>query len=372
MENVGVQSIGIKLPIIREGDDLKSIVVNSVLDTVMTSYPFEPSYDLNDKDVIGITESVVARAQGNYITIDDIVQFMKERNFNKNLILFFPIMSRNRFSMILKAFSRYADRINIFIDIKSDEVGNPTCGKNLFTGVDIQKYYLNIAKSEQCELKFLFYDIFSKYDKKEWTLINCMCHPENIELISYDYTLKDIMNVPIIHKDGSKSGFNSTYGLLGSNKANEEKLKLFPDPIDGQQLIEDIQKEIFNITGKQVEVMIYGDGCFKDPIGGIWEFADPVVSPAYTAGLEGTPNEIKIKALADDQLRCLSGLDLDKAIKGAIKTELGDLKGNMISQGTTPRRYIDLLGSLMDLTSGSGDKGTPVVLVKNYFNKYCD
>ena len=379
MKNTGVQSIGIKLPIIREGDDLTNIVVDAVLNATAVynnGYDFSNDtpfwHDINDKDVIGITESIVARAQGNYVTIDDIVQFLNEMHITKNLVLYSPIMSRNRFSMILKAFARYADFISIVLDGYYDEQGNPNFGINQFTGVDIQKYYKELAAKENCGLEFITNALYPLIDK-QWkgikfgeTFIDCRCHPEEADQL----TLKDIMCTAVTRKDGSVSGYNEDYGLLGSNKATDEKLKLFPRKEDSQKLVEGIQREFYERIGVRAEVMVYGDGCFKDPVGGIWEFADPVVSPAYTKGLEGTPNEIKIKAFADDEFATLEGKELEDAIKTKILSKDKDLVGKMASQGTTPRRYVDLLGSLMDLTSGSGDKGTPVVLVKNYFNNY--
>ena len=379
MKNTGVQSIGIKLPIIREGDNLTNIVVDAILNATAVynnGYDFSNDtpfwYDINNKDVIGITESIVARAQGNYVTIDDIVQFLDKMNITKNLILYSPIMSRNRFSMILKAFARYADSISIVLDGYFDEQGNPNFGINQFTGVDIQKYYKELAAKENCGLEFITNALYPLIDK-QWkgikfgeTFIDCRCHPEEADQL----TLKDIMCTSVTRKDGSVSGYNEDYGLLGSNKATDEKLKLFPRKEESQKLVEAIQREFYERIGVRAEVMVYGDGCFKDPIGGIWEFADPVVSPAYTKGLEGTPNEIKIKAFADDEFAKLEGKELEDAIKEKISNKDKDLVGKMASQGTTPRRYVDLLGSLMDLTSGSGDKGTPVVLVKNYFNNY--
>ena len=379
MKNTGVQSIGIKLPIIREGDDLTNIVVDAILNATAVynnGYDFSNDtpfwHDINDKDVIGITESIVARAQGNYVTIDDIVQFLNEMHITKNLVLYSPIMSRNRFSMILKAFARYADFISIVLAGYYDEQGNPNFGINQFTGVDIQKYYKELAAKENCGLEFITNALYPLIDK-QWkgikfgeTFIDCRCHPEEADQL----TLKDIMCSAVTRKDGSVSGYNEDYGLLGSNKATDEKLKLFPRKEDSQKLVEAIQREFYERIGVRAEVMVYGDGCFKDPVGGIWEFADPVVSPAYTKGLEGTPNEIKIKAFADDEFATLEGKELEDAIKTKILSKDKDLVGKMASQGTTPRRYVDLLGSLMDLTSGSGDKGTPVVLVKNYFNNY--
>ena len=379
MKNTGVQSIGIKLPIIREGDNLTNIVVDAILNATAVynnGYDFSNDtpfwHDINNKDVIGITESIVARAQGNYVTIDDIVQFLDKMNITKNLILYSPIMSRNRFSMILKAFARYADSISIVLAGYYDEQGNPNFGINQFTGVDIQKYYKELAAKENCGLEFITNALYPLIDK-QWkgikfgeTFIDCRCHPEEADQL----TLKDIMCTSVTRKDGSVSGYNEDYGLLGSNKATDEKLKLFPRKEESQKLVEAIQREFYERIGVRAEVMVYGDGCFKDPVGGIWEFADPVVSPAYTKGLEGTPNEIKIKAFADDEFAKLEGKELEDAIKEKISNKDKDLVGKMDSQGTTPRRYVDLLGSLMDLTSGSGDKGTPVVFVKNYFNNY--
>ena len=374
---IGVQSIGIKLPIIREGDDLVNMVVNSVMTAVRDydEYYDKYIYDIDDNDVIGITESVVARAQGNYVTIDDIVQFLNEMHITKDLILYSPIMSRNRFSIILKAFARYADSIEIIYDGLYDEQGNPNEGINPFTGVDIKEYYRELCENENCKFEMhknhvdyhygkpRFYQLGNTWMGIEFgkTFIDCRCHPKDGDQI----TLKDIMN----HPANNIVGYNSEYGLLGSNKATEEKLKLFPETTKAQQFVEEIQQRIFEKTGKHVEVMVYGDGCFKDPVGGIWEWADPETSPAYTDGLEGTPNEIKIKYFADSKYKDLSGEELDKAIDKEIKLHKNkDLVGSMVSQGTTPRRYVDLLASLMDLTTGSGMRKTPIVLVRNYFD----
>lgn len=381
MRNTGVISVGIKLPIIKENDDLETIVVNEVLNATLSSSKYEQykdpetfrwelneikTYDINDRDVIGITESLVARSQGNYVTVDDIVSWINKRYGNvKNIWVLNPIYSRNRFSMILKAFARAASE-RVFITMPTyDEVGNPS-GVNKFTGVDIEKYYFDIIGKEGKISSFFktgFRNVGLPFDKEDSLIIYCGLHDYMAvkeEFCPYDnfITLADIFD------DKCK------YGLLGSNKATEEKLKLFPNENEAQTLIENIQNDIFEKTGKTVEVMVYGDGCFKDPYGGIWEFADPVVSPVYTKGLEGRPNEIKIKAFADDKFSDLTGDELRDAIKKEIKSKESNLVGNMAAQGTTPRRYVDLLGSLMDLTSGSGDKGTPVVLVKNFFNNY--
>ena len=348
----GVISKGIKCPIFRQGDDLVELIYNSIK---------ADGHVFQDKDIIGITESVVARTQGNYVTVDDIVQFLEARHFSKYIFLYRPIMSRNRFSLILKAFARYATKIHIFVDKEYDEQGNPTFGINQFTGVNIMDYYTKICTEENCEIAFTSSDVH----KENYMLyIDARCHPDDKTFCNI--SLKNIMNEPIIRKDGSKSGFNSQYGLLGSNKADDETLKLFPNKEETQELIEKLQQKIKNDTGKNVEVMVYGDGCFKDPVGGIWEFADPVTTPAYTSGLEGTPNEIKLKAFADGKYKNLSGQELQDAINKEIENKNNNLVGNMASQGTTPRRYIDLLASLMDLTSGSGDRATPVVIVQNY------
>jgi hypothetical protein len=382
MKNVGVMSIGIKLPILKESDDVKTEVVKAVLNstfiksttefvdsnTTKSGYKAEEvkEYDLNNRDVIGITESLVARLTGNYVTVDEIASWIKNKFGEvKNIYVLNPIYSRNRFSMILKAFARAASSKIVITMPPYDEVGNPS-GRNKFTGVDIEQYYFDVISKEECSTVFYKHDFRTfglPFDKKDSLIIYCGLHDYKEikqEFCPYDnfITLADIFND------------KCEYGLLGSNKATEEKIKLFPNGVEAQKLVEDIQKMIFKKTGKNVEVMIYGDGCFKDPVGGIWEFADPVVSPAYTKGLEGRPNEIKIKAFADDKFKDLSKSELTKAIKEEIKSKDSNLVGNMASQGTTPRRYVDLLGSLMDLTSGSGDKGTPVVLIKNYFNNY--
>ena len=354
---MGVKVFGLEAPIIRQGDNIAQLVVNAL-----------KAYELHNKDVIGITESVVARAQGNYVTIDEINQFISEKNFGKRLILYSPIMSRNRFSIILKAFARYAEEILILLEGKQDEQGNPNYGKNMFTGVNIQEYYKEICEDEQCKLEFwTASDFWGGYVMTPGdTFIDCRCHPDKD---SKHTTLKDIMNLPVhTTVDGSikVSGWNPEFGLLGSNKADEEVLKLFPR--DGKEFcnyIADAIKEAYQVD---VEIMIFGDGCFKDPIGGIWEFADPVTCPGYTEGLEGVPNEIKVKYLADSKFKDLNGEDLERAIDVEIESmEENSLIGYMHSQGTTPRRYVDLLASLMDLTTGSGSRRTPFVLVQNYF-----
>lgn len=384
MRNVGTMSIGIRMPILKDGDNLKNEVVNAVLNSTFIKTRFDSvqdvgtksgwkieevkEYDLNDRDVIGITESIVARLQGNYVTVDEIAEWIKAKYNNpNNICILNPIYSRNRFSMILKAIARAAEEYVYITMPKFDEVGNPS-GVNQFTGVDIEQYYFDIITKEGKKAEFIKEDFTRTslpLNEDGALIIYCGLHDYDLVKVVYNHydnfiTLADIFND------------KCEYGLLGSNKATEEKLKLFPSKNESQKLVEDIQKDILKNTGKKVEVMVYGDGCFKDPVGGIWEFADPVVSPAYTEGLKGRPNEIKIKAFADDKFKDLSGSELSKAIKAEIKNKESDLVGSMASQGTTPRRYVDLLGSLMDLTSGSGDKGCPVVLVKNYFKNYAD
>ena len=332
--------MGIRCPIIRQGDDLQQIVIDSILRTT----------ELEDGDVIGITESVVARAQGNYVTVDEIAHDTI-RLFGKDpvIILENPIYSRNRFSMILKGIARAAKEICIIMP-DFDEVGNPS-ETNSWTGVNIKQYYEEICDKENCKFSFS----------------TSYCHiPGSVHL---DCSLRPKDNFKFNLKDYFKG--RCQWGLLGSNKANEETLKLFPDTASAKKLVESIQKSIKEKLGITVHVMIYGDGCFKDPIAGIWEFADPVTSPAYTAGLDLSPYEIKLKAFADGRFKDLSGEELENAIKEEINLKSVDsVRGGMKTQGTTPRRYVDLLASLMDLTSGSGDKGTPVVVVKNYFKNY--
>ena len=365
---IGVQSIGVKLPIIREGDNLADIVVESVMNATKDYDQYKDTYiyNIEDKDIIGITESVVARSQGNYVTIDDIVQFLNKMHITKNLILYSPIMSRNRFSMILKAFARYADNIKIVLAGDYDEQGNPNFGINQFTGVDIQKYYKELAAKENCKLHFILNALYSLIDK-HWkvitpneTFIDCRCHPEEAD----QFTLKDIMNHPI----NNIVGYNSEYGLLGSNKATEEKLKLFPEPVKAQKFVEDVQKRIFEKTGKHVIVCVYGDGCFHSPalngLPGINEFADPVPMPAYTDKdiIEGCPNEGKLKYYAD----LYPEKTIDELMELLHQDKGENSVGKMTSEGCTPRRRDALLASLMDLTSGSGDRATPVCIIKGY------
>ena len=369
--NKGVISMGIKCPIIREGDDIASIVVDSVLAATAVynnGYDFsndEPFYyDINDKDVIGITESVVARSQGNYVTVDEIANDIKRVMGNPEVItLDNCIYSRNRFAMILKAIARAAGKkVRIYMP-SEDEVGNVRSGHK-FTGVNYDDYFKNIVENEgkECIIYPWHRDCYDAIEDKD--NINCCLHDfeQSKRNNPKVYTLTDFC------KDKCK------YGLLGSNKSTEEKLKLFPNHEDALDVCNKVKSLIKERTNKDVIVCVYGDGCFKDPVGGIWEFADPVSMPAYTDAdiIESTPNEIKIKAFADDQFKGLTGDELTTAVKNKILEKDNNLVGNMASQGTTPRLYRDLLASLMDLTSGSGDKGTPVVFIKNYFNNFAN
>lgn len=346
MKKIGVQSIGLIAPIIRKGDNLAEIVTETVLDS---------GIEIENGDVIGITESVVARAQGNYVTIDELTEEIKKVLHNpENIHLASPIYSRNRFAMILKAFARAAKKAVYIYMPEVDEVGN-VLRNHPFTGLNYDYYYRSIVEAEGKICGILSEDDF--FDKPNTVYVDCRLHLAN----NFDndcFTLKDFC------KD------KCYWGLLGSNKASEEKLKLFPSFDYADDLVNDISDTIFEKTGKCVEVMVYGDGCFKDPVGGIWEFADPEVAVAYTEGLEGTPNELKLKNLADEKFADLNGSSLEIAIYNSVKEKEKDLKGEMASQGTTPRRYTDLLGSLMDLTSGSGDKGTPIVYIKGYFDNF--
>ena len=342
----GVSSTGLIAPIIREGDDLAEIVTNVVLNSID---------NIEDGDVIGITESIVARAEGNYVTIDEVAEDIKEVLHNSNrIILDSPIFSRNRFAMILKAFARAAKDEIVLLLTDIDEVGN-LLRNHPFTGLNYDDYYRSIVEGEGKKCQICYKDHDYSYTMDTFTeLVNCGLRvSEGSDLINF---CKD----------------KCEWGLLGSNKASEEKLKLFPSKKFSQEVVNKVVNNIYEKTGKKVFALVYGDGCFKDPVGGIWEFADPVTSPAYTKGLEGTSNELKLKNIADEKYANLNGKELEEAIKADIQNKDNNLKGNMISQGTTPRRYVDLLASLMDLTSGSGDKGTPIVYVKRYFQNYGD
>ena len=390
---VGTTSRGIRLPIIKTGDDLANIVTNSVIEA-SENEPFK----LNDKDVIAITESVVARSQGNYATVDDIAKDVKNKFGGGSVGVIFPILSRNRFAILLKGMARGLDKIVLMLSYPSDEVGNALLtydeldekGVNPysdvlslekyrqlfghkvheFTGVDYIDYYVDLIKKENCEVEVVFANQAKTILNYTNKVLACDIHTRNrTKRILKEKGAKIVYGLDdILTKSINGSGYNEKYGLLGSNKSTEEKVKLFPRA--GQELVESIQKNIFDKTGKRVEVMVYGDGAFKDPQGKIWELADPVVSPFFTSGLKGTPNELKLKYLADNDFKDLKGDELKKAIKEKIKEKESNLVGQMASQGTTPRQLTDLIGSLCDLTSGSGDKGTPVVLVQGYFVNY--
>jgi len=389
---VGTISRGIRCPIIREGDDLVEIAVNSVLEAAASE-----GYEIRNRDVVALTESIVARAQGNYASVDAIAKDVRTKLGGETVGVIFPILSRNRFAICLRGIARGCKKVVLMLSYPSDEVGNELVsldkldeakvnpysdvltleryralfGENLhpFTLVDYVAYYSGLVKEEGAEVEVIFANdprVILNYTKN---VLTCDIHTRarskrllwgaGAEKVC---GLDDILNAPV---DGS--GCNEKYGLLGSNKSTEGMVKLFPR--DCNALVKDIQAKFLEKTGKLVEVMVYGDGAFKDPVGKIWELADPVVSPAYTAGLEGTPNELKLKYLADNDFANLSGADLKAAIEGAIRAK-GDLAGSMASQGTTPRRLTDLIGSLCDLTSGSGDKGTPIIHIQGYFDNY--
>ena len=390
---VGTVSMGLRAPIIREGDDLAKIVVDSVLGAVKTG-----ELTPRDRDVACMTEAIVARAQGNYASVDDIAQDVREKLGGEDVGVIFPILSRNRFAICLRGIAKGAKKIYLMLSYPSDEVGNHLVDLDLldekgvnpysdvltlekyrelfgyikhpFTGVDYVEYYSGLIKECGAEVEVIFANdprAILKYTKN---VLNCDIHTRarTKRLLKAAgaqrvFGLDEIMNAPV-----NGSGYNARYGLLGSNKSTEDKVKLFPR--ECQDLVEDIQARLLKETGKHIEVMVYGDGAFKDPIGKIWELADPVVSPAYTAGLEGTPNELKLKYLADNDFAALSGEDRRNAIKTEIQKKDGSLVGNMAAQGTTPRRLTDLIGSLCDLTSGSGDKGTPIVYIQGYFDNY--
>ena len=342
------------MPIIREGDDLVKIVTNSVLHYERLG----SGYLLKDNSIVGITESIVARAQGNYVTVDEIGDEIVKYFGKRHIMVYKPIYSRNRFGVILRAFAR-ASKGNVTIVMPQfDEVGNPSF-TNPFSGVNIEEYYRQIVESEGRSCVIFNNDPpFYPEEGDDYLIVDCGLHNVSEWPCTFMANLKDICSD------------KCEWGLLGSNKASDEKLKLFPNKKKAQKLVEDIQNELYKLTGKHIIVCIYGDGCFKDPVGGIWEFADPVTMPAYTDKelIESTPNELKVKALADDKFADLNGRELLEAMENEIANKEKNLVGSMQSQGTTPRMYRDLLASLMDLTSGSGDRCTPVVLIQNYFN----
>ena len=390
---VGTVSRGIRAPIIRDGDNLVDIVVNSVLSAAR-----EEPFEMRNRDIIAVTEAVVGRAQRNYATVDDIAADVEAKFGRDTVGVIFPILSRNRFAICLRGIAKGLRKVVLMLSYPADEVGNHLVSldqldekgvnpysdilseakyrelfgenKHPFTGVDYVAYYKELIQSCGADVEIVLANdprAILKYTKK---VLACDIHTltrtkrllkaAGAELV---LGLDDIMTAPV-----SGSGYNKDYGLLGSNKATEDKVKLFPRDCDA--FVAEIQDRILKATGKYVEVMVYGDGAFKDPVGEIWEFADPVVSPAYTPGLEGKPNELKLKYLADNDFANLTGEELKNAIKERIRTKDNNLVGNMASQGTTPRRLTDLIGSLCDLTSGSGDKGTPIIYIQGYFDNY--
>ena len=356
MRTIGTSAYGLRAPIFKEGDDVAQIVTDIVLDSPIM---------IQDRDIIAITEAVMGRTQGNYATVDEIAEDIKKLTNNaKSIAVVFPIFSRNRFAILLRGIARSADKITVLLSTPTDEVGN-VCKNHPFTGMNYDEYYKSIIEEEGKTAEiYIDNDVNILKDKNIDAFIAADIHTKDITRAKLSSIFDKVFDLTDILRDKSE------YGLLGSNKATEDKVKLFPTVDYCTSVITKIQQNILRNTGKHVEVMVYGDGCFKDPVGGIWEFADPVVSPAYTSGLEGTPNELKLKYLADNKFKNLSGEELQRAIKQDISEKDKSLKGNMVSQGTTPRRITDLLGSLCDLISGSGDKGTPIVYIKGYFDNF--
>ncbi len=390
---IGTVSRGLRCPIINEGDDLESIVIDSVMEASK-----EGNFSIQDKDIVAVTESIVARAQGNYASIDQIAEDIRHK-FNEDTVgVIFPIFSRNRFSNCLRGIARGSKKIVLMLSYPSDEVGNHLISldaldekgvnpwtdtltetefrelfgyqKHTFTGVDYIDYYKELIAAEGAECEVIFSQKPKTILSYAKNILTCDIHTRyrTKRILEQNgaekvYTLDDVLSESV---DGS--GFNEQYGLLGSNKSTDDGVKLFPR--NSQETVDNIQRKLKELTGKQVEVMVYGDGAFKDPVGKIWELADPVVSPAYTSGLEGTPNEVKLKYLADNNFSDLRGAELEEAIKKHIDSKADDLTGLMEAQGTTPRKLTDLIGSLSDLTSGSGDKGTPIVFIQGYFDNF--
>ena len=390
---VGTVSRGVRAPIIRQGDDIVEIVTNSILEASK-----EDGFEIRDRDIVAMTEAIVARAQGNYATVDDIANDVKAKFGGETVGVIFPILSRNRFAICLRGIAKGAKKIVLMLSYPSDEVGNHLVSldaldekgvnpytdvltlekyrelfgyeKHTFTNVDYVEYYESIIRECGAECEIIFANNPKAVLSYTKNVLCCDIHTRartkrilkasGAEIV---FGLDEILN-----KSVNGSGYNENYGLLGSNKADEDRVKLFPR--ECQPVVDAIAEKLKAATGKNVEVMVYGDGAFKDPVGKIWELADPVVSPAYTKGLEGTPNELKLKYLADNDFSDLSGDELKNAIKGKIQEKDDNLVGQMVSEGTTPRRLTDLIGSLCDLTSGSGDKGTPIVFIQGYFDNY--
>ena len=390
---VGTVSRGVRAPIIKNGDDIVEIVVDSVL-----SASKDGGFEIKDRDIVGMTEAIVARAQGNYATIDDIAHDVNNKFGNQTVGVIFPILSRNRFAICLRGIAKGVKKIVLMLSYPADEVGNHLVSldmvdekgvnpysdvlslekyrelfgyvKHRFTGMDYVSYYKELIEGLGCECEIIFANNPKAILSYTKNVLCCDIHTrERTKRILKNagaeivYGLDDILRQSV-----NGSGYNESYGLLGSNKATEDTVKLFPR--NCQQVVDAIHQRLFEITGKNVEVLVYGDGAFKDPVGKIWELADPVVSPAYTKGLSGTPNELKLKYLADNEFANLSGEELKQAIKEKIHEKDDNLVGNMASEGTTPRQLTDLIGSLCDLTTGSGDKGTPIVHIQGYFDNY--
>ena len=393
MRCVGTVVRGIRTPIIKENDDLATIVVDSLMNAKEAE-----GFEFKDKDVVAITEAVVGISEGNYVTVDDVAKDLQNKFPSKSIGVVNPILSRNRFSIVLKGIARGMDKIILQTSFPADEVGNGILDEAIldeskshlgstiseeeyyetfgswihpFTGINMIDFYREVIESEDCEVEFVFSNDVKTILDYTNDVLTCDIHTRDkttkllSELGANVYGMHQVLTEPV---DGS--GFNPEFGLLGSNKATEEKLKLFPKT--GDELVREVQKRLIEKTGKQIEVMVYGDGAFKDPVGKIWELADPVVSPAHTDGLVGTPNEIKLKYVSDNKFADLKGDELKEAIKDEIKAKDKDLTGQMITEGTTPRRLTDLIGSLCDLTSGSGDKGTPVIFIQGYFDNLAD
>ena len=390
---VGTVSRGVRAPIIRSGDNLVEIVTASVLEAAAAE-----GFEIHDRDIVAMTEAIVARAQGNYATTDDIAADVRAKFPEGTVGVIFPILSRNRFSVCLKGIAKGAKKVVLMLSYPADEVGNHLISldkldemgvdpykdvldlkkyrelfgyeKHRFTGVDYVEYYEQLVRECGADFEVVFANDPRAILPYTDCVLNCDIHTrKRTKRLLTAAGAKTVFGLDeILSESVNGSGYNEEYGLLGSNKATDDQVKLFPR--ECQPLVEDIQALIYEKTGKKVEVMVYGDGAFKDPIGKIWELADPVVSPAYTSGLDGTPNELKLKYLADNDFAALSGDALKEAIKDKIKAKEGDLVGNMVSEGTTPRRLTDLIGSLCDLTSGSGDKGTPIVFIQGYFDNY--
>ena len=390
---VGTVSRGLRAPIIRQGDDIVDIVVNTVIEAAASD-----GFEIHDRDIVAMTEAIVARAQGNYASIDDIAEDVRAKFGGETVGVIHPILSRNRFAICLRGIAKGAKNVVLMLSYPSDEVGNHLVSldlldekgvnpytdvlslekyrelfgyeKHRFTGVDYVEYYESLIKEAGAECEIVFANdprAILKYTKN---VLNCDIHSRfrtkrllKNAGVEINYGIDEILSSSV-----NGSGYNPEYGLLGSNKATEDTVKLFPK--DCQPIVDAIQEKLYEKTGKRIEVMVYGDGAFKDPVGKIWELADPIVSPAYTPGLEGTPNELKLKYLADNEFAGLSGEALREAIKSKITEKDGNLVGKMASEGTTPRQLTDLIGSLCDLTSGSGDKGTPIVYIQGYFDNY--